>query len=99
VMLPLFNSIKVLFTSAALGRPDFKFLKGIMTEDANEGGFVASSVKTAVLTAFASMISDMSTSSAPLCSETGDEWSGISVQDAVQMRQMHRRRKRTVVSP
>jgi hypothetical protein len=99
VMLPLFNSIKVLFSTGGLGRPDYKFLKGIMTEGANEGGFVASSVKSAVTTAYGVIISEMSINSAPLVSEDGEEWSAISVQDAVQMRQMHRRRRRTTPTP
>jgi len=98
-MMPLFNSIKTLFVTEGLGRADYKFLKGILTDDANEGGFVASSVKTAVLAAFTSIVSEMSINSAPLISESGDLWTGASVQDAIQMRQMHRRRKRTIVTP
>lgn len=98
-IMPLFNSAKVLFQPVGFGRPDYKFIKGTLTDDANEGGFVASSVVTHLLTQFAAIITDMSGSSAPLCSENGDLWSSATVQPAVQMRQMHRRRKKTVVTP
>lgn len=98
-IMPLFNSIKVLFQPVGFGRPDYKFIKGTLTDDANESGFIASSVMGLVQSAFATAISDMSGSSAPLCSENGDLWSSVVVQAQIQMRQMHRRRKKAVVVP
>jgi hypothetical protein len=95
-LMPLFNCAKVLFPTEGFGRPDYKFLKGTLTDDANESGFIASSVIAAIVGAFDTTISDMSINSAPLCSEAGDLWTSTSVQSKIQMRQMHRRRKRTV---
>jgi len=45
------------------------------------------------------MIDDMTTNSTPLCDESGLAWGSASVQPAVQMRQMHRKRKKKVVTP
>lgn len=98
-VMPLFNSIKVFFQTDALGRPDYKFVKGTLTDDANEGGFVASSVVTGVRSAYLDIISDMSTASAPLVSESGDLWTDVAVQTLIQMRQLHRRRRRTTPTP
>jgi len=98
-LMPLFNSAKVLFQPTGFGRPDYKFLKGTLTDDANESGFIAASVITHIQTQFAAAITDMSGSSAPLCSENGDLWSSVVVQSAIQMRQMHRRRARVTPTP
>ena len=98
-LMPLFNCAKVLFTTDGFGRPDYKYLKGTLTDDANESGFIASSVIAAIVGAFDTAISDMSINSAPLCSENGDLWTATSVQSKIQMRQMHRRRRRTTPTP
>ena len=98
-LMPLFNSIKVFFAPDGLGRPDYKFLKGTLTDDANESGFIASSVVTNVITNFEAIISGMSGGSCPLVSENGDLWTGVTVQSEIQMRQMHRRRKRATPTP
>jgi hypothetical protein len=98
-LMPLFNSAKALFATAGLGRPDYKFMKGILTDDANESGFIASSVMTHIQNVFNTIITDMSGSGAPLVSDSGDLWTGTSVQAEIQMRQMHRRRRRTTPTP
>jgi|ERR1051325_784406 hypothetical protein len=98
-LMPLFNSAKVLFAVDGLGRPDYKFLKGILTDDANESGFIAGSVVGHIIDQFEAAISGMSGGSCPLVSENGDLWTGVSVQSAIQMRQMHRRRRRTTPTP
>jgi hypothetical protein len=98
-LLPLFNSIKAFFQPVGFGRPDYKFYKGTLTDDANAGGFIESTVITSVGNALNSMIADMSESSAPLCSENGDLWASVSLQQRIQMRQMHRRRARTEPTP
>jgi len=45
---------------------------------------------------FGTLVTDMSTAGANLVSDTLEGWSVVTVQQAVQMRQMHRKRKRTV---
>jgi hypothetical protein len=94
-LLPLFNSVKVLVQPANLGRADYKFLKGYLTEDLHSAGQLGTGVAATVDGIFTSMIADMIAATAPLCSENGDLWVSASVQNAVQMRQMHRRRRRS----
>jgi hypothetical protein len=91
--LPLFNSVKALFQTAGLGRPDLKFYKGWLTEALNDSGFITSPDLDDFETALASLIGDMSAEGAQLCSENGDAWGAASVQSAIQMRQMHRKRR------
>lgn len=93
-LLPLFNSVKAFFQTAASGRPDYKFLKGLLTEDQHAGGFLATGVGTSIDTILTNMLTAMTTNGTNLVSENGDLWSSPSVQDFVQMRQMHRRRKK-----
>jgi len=93
-LLPLFNSVKVLIQPANLGRPDVKFVKGFLTEDTHSAGSCTSGAQTAVDAAFTTFIGAMDLNTTPLVSEDGAEWVSASVQGAVQMRQMHRRRRR-----
>lgn len=93
-LLPLFNRVKVLFTTAGLGRPDVKFQGGFLTENSNEGGFIAESSISDLVAGWGSIITEMSGSSAPLVSHEGDLWSGVSIKTEIQMRQLHRRRRR-----
>jgi len=95
--LPLFNSVKVLFDTAGGGRPDYKFLKGWLTEALNDSGQVTPSDADDLDTGLTGAITAMAADDVPLCSEDGSLWSNVSVQPDIQMRQMHRRRRRVVV--
>jgi len=94
-LLPLFNSVKVLFPILSGGRPDYKFVKGLLTEGMQDNGLVSAGVLSALETAFGTLITDMSTSGANLVSDTLEGWSVVTAQQAVQMRQMHRKRRRS----
>lgn len=94
-LLPLWNSVKVLIQPNNAGRADVKFLKGFITEDKHSLFNLSSGVSTAVDVLFQNMIDAMTTNSTPLTSANGDLWVSASVQPSVQMRQMHRRRRRT----
>jgi hypothetical protein len=93
-LLPLFNSVKVLIQPANLGRADYKFYKGYLSEDRQSNGALGIGVSSTVDGIVTSMVGDMIAAGAPLCSENGDLWVSVSVQEEVQMRQMHRRRRR-----
>jgi hypothetical protein len=93
-LLPLFNSIRVLFPILSGGRPDYKFVKGLLTEGMQNNGLIDASVLTALETGFTSLISAMSTAGANLVSDTLEGWATVTAQEAVQMRQLHRRRRR-----
>jgi len=98
-MLPLFNSVKVLFPSTGFGRPDLKYFKGLLTEGMQANATVAPAVVTAIGTAMQGLVSDMATAGAPLVSDEGDAYATVAVQTLVQMRQMHRKRKKKVTTP
>jgi hypothetical protein len=98
-MLPLFNSVKVRFPTAALGRPDYKYYKGFITEDSHVAGELTSGTQVTIFGALQNMLADMVIAGDTFVSHEGDLWSDPVVQPAVQMRQMHRKRKKTVVVP
>jgi hypothetical protein len=94
-LLPLFNSMKALFQPADFGRPDLKYYKGLIGEDNSGAGLVSGGQASDADTALTTMIADMTADGASLCSENGSTWSNVSIQSAIQMRQMHRKRKKT----
>jgi len=98
-LLPLFNSMKAFFQPNNLGRPDYKYYKGFVTESIQTSGNLLSGTINTVDTILTDMLADMTTAGTPLVSEDGATWSAPSVQTAVQMRQMHRRRRRTTPTP
>lgn len=93
-VLPLFNSMKALFPTTGIGRPDAKFMKGFITESITTNGQINGATITAVVADLAALITDMAAVGATLCSREGDAWGAPSIQPAVQMRQMHRKRAR-----
>lgn len=98
-LLPLFNSVKVYLDPAGFGRPDYKFVKGFLSTDLISAGVILSGAVGVVQDAFDGMIADMATAGAPLCADDGALYSVASVQTRVQMRQEHRKRKKTIPAP
>jgi hypothetical protein len=98
-LLPLYNSVKVLFPPTDFGRPDLKYFKGYVGENRQSAGVLDAGAITQVETEVEGMIDDMTANSTPLCSDDGSNYTAASVQPAVQMRQMHRKRRKTVVTP
>ena len=94
-LLPLFNAAKVIIPVGLFGRPDLKYLKGFITESVQTGGTINSGTQTFIVDTFNQLITDMVAAGQPLCDAVGTEYTVSSVQPAVQMRQMHRKRKRT----
>lgn len=94
-LLPLFNSVRVLFPILSGGRPDYKFLKGYLTETLQANGLVDPGALSGIESVFGSIIADMSTAGAILIDNAGTNWSTVTAQQEVQMRQMHRRRRRS----
>lgn len=95
-LLPFFNCARVLFPILSGGRPDYKYIKGYLTETLQTNGLINSGIITALNAGFAAVITAMSTAGANLVSDTLEGYSVVTTQQAVQMRQMHRRRRRTV---
>lgn len=95
-LLPLFNSAKVFLNDGTLGRPDLKYFKGLVTESVQTNGELNSTFSAAVDVLVTTLLDDMAGAGVPLCSIGGTEYVSASVQTDVQMRQMHRKRKKTV---
>jgi len=98
-LLPLFNSAKVIFPAADLGRPDLKYMKGCVGENNQTATVLDSAFVTALDNIITGLLADMDANGTPLGNESGVAYSVASVQPAVQMRQMHRKRRKTVVAP
>jgi hypothetical protein len=98
-LLPLFNSVKAIFPSPDFGRPDLKYFKGLVGENVQSDGVLASTPMGDWDNTLTEMINDMDTGATPLCSTDGTLYSAASIQPAVQMRQMHRKRRKAPVTP
>ncbi len=98
-LLPLYNTVKALFPPSDFGRPDLKYFKGLVGENVQTGGTLDSTFVTFVDAEIQAMIDDMLANGTTLASENGDPYENVTVQPAVQMRQMHRKRKKTVATP
>lgn len=96
-LLPLFNCARVLFPILSGGRSDYKFIKGLLTEGMQDNGLLLGAVTDQLEEVFTQIIVDMSTAGANMVSDTLQGWSVVTAQQAVQMRQLHRRRRRSVV--
>lgn len=95
-LLPLFNSVKAYLIDESNGRPDYKYLKGYLTEGAQDDGVIGATPIGVITAALLQLAEDMNTASAPLVSLDNDQYVGVTIQEAVQMRQMHRKRKKVV---
>jgi len=95
-MLPLFNSLKALFPLLSGGRPDLKYFKGFLMEAFQADGTIDPTTLGIVEGLLVTLISDMATAGATLVDNSGQNYSVVTAQAAVQMRQMHRKRRRSV---
>ena len=94
--MPLFNSAKAFFADGSNGRPDYKYLKGFITESIQTNGVITSGALGVIVSQLGTLIADMDTAGAPLVSADNDPYLTVTAQPDVQMRQMHRKRKKTV---
>jgi hypothetical protein len=94
--LPLFNTVKVLFPITG-GRPDYKFVRGWLQEASQTDGNVTDAAIAVIADIFDTLITDSNTAGVDLVDTAGSLYTISSVQRAVQMRQLHRRRKKVVV--
>lgn len=97
--LALFNTVKVLIGVGGYGRNDYKFFRGILTEMNQNNGLVETSLMTAMDTLWNGVIADGTASGVDLVDNEGNLWLVASTQRAVQMRQLHRKRKKLVPTP
>lgn len=97
-VMPLFNTVKVLLTGG-VGRPGVKYLRGMLFGDSLSGdlGLIDAALVTAIQTAWNTFQNAVESADCSLVFGATDKVavSGI-VQNLVQMRQRHRKRRRTV---
>jgi len=93
--LPLFNTAKVLFPIAG-GRPDYKFMRGWLQEASVSDGNITDGAITVIEGVFDGLITDSGDAGVDLVDSAGNLWTISSCQKAVQMRQLHRKRKKAV---
>ena len=93
-LLPLFNCVRVLIPTPGLGRPDLKYIKGFLTETLIDGDIVEPTAATGIDNQLTAIINNMVAEGTPLCTEAGENYTNVSVQGLVQMRQMHRKRRK-----
>lgn len=94
-LLPFFNAMKVLFPILSGGRPDYKYLKGLANEGNTSGGVFSGTITGAVASILTGLISDMATAGALLVENGGTNYSVVTPQSEVAMRQQHRKRRRS----
>jgi hypothetical protein len=97
--LQLFNTIKVNVSVEGFGRNDYKFYRGVVFENnANLGVLLPGTVDAwdALINSF---ITDGTAAGCDLVDSVGNNWLVASTQRNVQMRQLHRKRKKKVVTP
>lgn len=94
--LPLYNTIRVDIGVAGGGRPSRKYYRSPVWEDAQVNGRLNASIKTLFDGTIADLISDVSTAGGTLVDPDGQEWTTPNTLLPVQMRQLHRKRKKTV---
>jgi hypothetical protein len=93
--LPLFNCTRVDITVATGGRPSRKYYRiPVMEGDQQDGVFVAG-YQTAINAAVQNIMDDVSAAGPTIVDPDDQPWDVPSCVGAVQMRQLHRRRRRT----
>jgi hypothetical protein len=95
-MLPLFNTVRVDIGVAGGGRPSRKYYRPPIEEAENTDGSLTGSAITFYEDAVQGLIDDLVAAGTPLVDPDDQEWVGAAVQAAIQMRQLHRKRKKVV---
>lgn len=96
--MPLFNTVKVLL-QGAIGRPGVKYLRGMIFGDSLSGdeGLIDAALVTALQTAWDTMQNSVETAGQHLVFGAADKVCTTAVvENFVQMRQQHRKRRRSV---
>lgn len=94
--LPLFDTIKVNVSVAGFGRPDYKFIRGWLQEASTEDGDITDAAIAVIQGIFEDLISTSTSGGVDIVDADGHVWETPAVQQAIQMRQLHRRRKKVV---
>lgn len=94
--LPLFNTVRVDIGVAGGGRPSRKYYRPPIQEEAQLRGILNTTYTDLFTGVVGDMISEVSTAGGQLVDPDGQAWINPAAQSKVQMRQLHRKRKKTV---
>jgi hypothetical protein len=94
--LPLFNTVKVNVSVDGHGRVDYKFYRGGVTEGNQNNGMMDPATIDAYDDMVNGLIADGAAAGCDLVDSDGNLWVLAVTQPAVQMRQLHRKRKKVV---
>lgn len=95
--LPLYNTVRVDIDVSGGGRPSRKYFRAPVGEQWNINGNLDTSVLTLFNDEVNGMIADVSASGGMLVDPDGQAWQTAHCQLAVQMRQLHRKRRKKTV--
>jgi len=96
--LPLFNTIRVLLNTAVGGRPGQKFLRGLLVAGhLLPSGAISGTILATVFTKISGLIAAVETLTGHIVLTNEKEVVNPSVQSSVQMRQLHRKRKKALL--
>lgn len=91
--LPLFNTVKVNVSVAGNGRNDYKFYRGSLLENQTANGQIDAGTIASFNDVIDSFIADGTAAGVDMVDNEGNLWLVAATQTAVQMRQLHRRRR------
>lgn len=94
--LPLFNTVRVDISVAGLGRPSRKFFRSPVGEQWIVDGNLDLTVVSLFNNQMNGLIADMAAGDCPLVDPDNQLWQTAVTKVAVQMRQLHRKRRRAV---
>ena len=94
-LLPLFNTMRLFVRVDGFGRNDSKFYRGFCSETNTQNSLIDGTILAGVVTGFNQLMTDMSGNDTPLLADDEAAWLLGTGQQAVQMRQLHRKRKST----
>lgn len=97
--LPIFNTMRVDVQVVGGGRPSRKFYRGPILESDQQGGFLSPTLVTLLTDQVNGLITVLDGDGTPLIDPDGQEWDTAVGQSKVQMRQLHRKRKKKVTTP
>lgn len=91
---PLFNTVRVDFQAQGFGRPSRKYYRLPLVEADVEDGVIFLGLSSTILGALSDMLTDLNGNSTPLVDPQGQLLGPPVVYSPVQMRQLHRKRRR-----
>lgn len=97
--LPLWNTVRADISVVGGGRPSRKFYRLPLGEAEATGMAVLVGVRNQIITTLTQLVSDLAAASVFLEDPQAQRWSVVSVQERIQMRQLHRRRRRLPAPP